>query len=413
MTPLRIGVVTLDPQRGRHPARLPVSHRRLRRRCRADGPRLCGRQRRHAGRRLPAAARPGRTWRVAVPGYHQALFCGFAARHLLRAGADRVLFLDADEFVDLPDRAAIQASLARMEHPGDIGTWSWRDCIPDRLGAPPVFGHPPVPERRALAGPGPVPLPQGGAEPGPLPRLRRPGRADGGRALLARRCRSDAKRPARHPPARAAALRRADAAQGGAGVPGRAGPVRPRPHRRQPLGGGPGPHRRRRAGRRRRPRMGRPLRRAWRRGCPYGRVGPARPRLHPAHPGRGARRPPGPAAPRPGGRLAGRGRRAAHLVACPLRRHGAGNWPTACCAPPPPPRRYGPTRSWSAPRCRTSPARCCRRARGCWPSAPPRPSPACSPPPTRPPARSTPCWRTASPRRAWPQPTPRCPPAAC
>ena len=80
--------------------------------------------------------RPGwAAWRVAVPGYHQALFCGFAARRLLRAGADRVLFLDADEFVDLPDRAAIQAALARMEETGDIGTWSWRDCIPDQLGA--------------------------------------------------------------------------------------------------------------------------------------------------------------------------------------------------------------------------------------------------------------------------------------
>ena len=86
-------------------------------------------------------ARPGwEAWRVAVPGHHQAAFTGFAARRLLRAGADRVLFLDADEFVDLPDRAALQEALARMDQPGDVGVWRWRDCVPDRLGAPPAFG---------------------------------------------------------------------------------------------------------------------------------------------------------------------------------------------------------------------------------------------------------------------------------
>ena len=73
-------------------------------------------------------------WRIAVPGHHQAAFTGFAARHLLRAGVDRVLFLDADEFVDLPSRAAIQDALARMDQPGDIGVWQWRDCVPDRMG---------------------------------------------------------------------------------------------------------------------------------------------------------------------------------------------------------------------------------------------------------------------------------------
>lgn len=79
-------------------------------------------------------------WRVAVPGYHQALFCGFAARHLFRAGVDQVLFLDADEFIDLPDRAALDAALARMDQPGDIGVWAWRDCVPDRLGGALGFG---------------------------------------------------------------------------------------------------------------------------------------------------------------------------------------------------------------------------------------------------------------------------------
>jgi len=93
---------------------------------------------------LLAAACAGRAgwaaWRVAVPGHHQAAFTGFAARRLLRAGVDRVLFLDADEFVDLPDRAALVGALARMDRPGDIGVWRWRDCVPDRLGSPPVFG---------------------------------------------------------------------------------------------------------------------------------------------------------------------------------------------------------------------------------------------------------------------------------
>ena len=85
--------------------------------------------------------RPGwEAWRIAVPGHHQSAFAAFAARRLLRAGADRVLFLDADEFVDMPDRTAMQGALARMDQPGDIGVWHWRDCVPDRLGAPPTFG---------------------------------------------------------------------------------------------------------------------------------------------------------------------------------------------------------------------------------------------------------------------------------
>ena len=90
---------------------------------------------------VACGAQPGwAAWRVAVPGYHQALFCGFAARHLFRAGVDQVLFLDADEFIDLPDRSALDAALARMDQPGDIGVWSWRDCVPDRLGGALGFG---------------------------------------------------------------------------------------------------------------------------------------------------------------------------------------------------------------------------------------------------------------------------------
>lgn len=85
--------------------------------------------------------RPGwSAWRIAVPGYHQAAFTGFAARHLLRGGVDRVLFLDADEFIDLPHRDALAAALGRMDQPGDIGVWRWRDCVPDRLEDTPVLG---------------------------------------------------------------------------------------------------------------------------------------------------------------------------------------------------------------------------------------------------------------------------------
>lgn len=84
--------------------------------------------------------RPGwETWRIAVSGHHQAAFTGFAARRLLRAGVDRVLFLDADEFLDLPDRAALHGALAGMDRPGDVGIWQWRDCVPDRLGS--VMAH--------------------------------------------------------------------------------------------------------------------------------------------------------------------------------------------------------------------------------------------------------------------------------
>ena len=85
--------------------------------------------------------RPGwAAWRIAVPGHHQAAFTGFAAHRLLRSGVDRVLFLDADEFVDLPHRAALAAALAPMDQPGDIGVWHWRDCVPDRLDVAPMPG---------------------------------------------------------------------------------------------------------------------------------------------------------------------------------------------------------------------------------------------------------------------------------
>jgi len=87
---------------------------------------------------LAAAARqrPGwQHWRVEVSGYHQAAFCGFAMRHLFAAtDTDIVLFLDADEFLDVADRAALEGLLAPLAGQSrTVGRLAWRNACPLRL----------------------------------------------------------------------------------------------------------------------------------------------------------------------------------------------------------------------------------------------------------------------------------------
>jgi len=79
--------------------------------------------------------RPGWVrWRVDVPGHHQAVFSAFAMRHLFETtDTDMVFFLDADEFLDVPDRAALERALAGIEGERTAGRFDWVDCIPERL----------------------------------------------------------------------------------------------------------------------------------------------------------------------------------------------------------------------------------------------------------------------------------------
>ena len=80
-------------------------------------------------------ARPGWVrWRVEVPGHHQALFSAFAMRHLFETtDTDMVLFLDADEFLNVSDRATLELALDNIAGERTAGQFEWIDCIPERL----------------------------------------------------------------------------------------------------------------------------------------------------------------------------------------------------------------------------------------------------------------------------------------
>jgi hypothetical protein len=81
------------------------------------------------------AQRPGWTlWRLEPIGYHQTVFNIFALRHLMRhTDADVAIFLDADEFIDVPDRTSLEVALAGLTDPDRIGYMRWRNVVPDRL----------------------------------------------------------------------------------------------------------------------------------------------------------------------------------------------------------------------------------------------------------------------------------------
>jgi hypothetical protein len=78
------------------------------------------------------AGRPGwQRWHVAVPGYYQSHFTTFAVRHLFAATqADAVFLLDADEFIDVPDRAALLALLQTCTAPRCVPALAWVNAVP-------------------------------------------------------------------------------------------------------------------------------------------------------------------------------------------------------------------------------------------------------------------------------------------
>ena len=75
---------------------------------------------------------PGwRHWTIDLVGNHQQAVANFASRWLLdHTDADFVLPLDADEFIDVPDRATLQARLATVDGHGLAGRFHWRNCAP-------------------------------------------------------------------------------------------------------------------------------------------------------------------------------------------------------------------------------------------------------------------------------------------
>ena len=92
-------------------------------------------------------------WHVEPVGYHQAAFNGRALRHLFeRTDADIIMFLDADEFINVPDRASLVAAFAQLTDVDRIGELKWRNVVPGRtdtraispgepIWLPPVAGH--------------------------------------------------------------------------------------------------------------------------------------------------------------------------------------------------------------------------------------------------------------------------------
>lgn len=83
------------------------------------------------------AQRPGWSmWHLEPVGYHQPLFTGFAVRHVVQhTDADFIILLDADEFIDVPDRAAFETVLATLTDPDRIGRLVWRNVVPERYDA--------------------------------------------------------------------------------------------------------------------------------------------------------------------------------------------------------------------------------------------------------------------------------------
>jgi hypothetical protein len=81
------------------------------------------------------ARRAGWTmWHIDAVGYHQSAFCGAALAHLMRnTDADVVMLLDADEFINVPDRASLVASFAGLTDPDGVGSLNWLNAVPARL----------------------------------------------------------------------------------------------------------------------------------------------------------------------------------------------------------------------------------------------------------------------------------------
>ena len=80
-------------------------------------------------------AQPAWTWwRIAIPGFHQSLFTAFALRHVFATTeADAVFFLDADEFIDVANRGALEAMLASCTADRTLPVLRWHNAIPRNL----------------------------------------------------------------------------------------------------------------------------------------------------------------------------------------------------------------------------------------------------------------------------------------
>ncbi len=87
---------------------------------------------------------PGwRHWTVDLAGNHQQAIANFAWRWLLEhTDADIVVPLDADEFIDVPDRATLEARFAGLAASNLAGSFQWRNCVPAGPANPLTFDTP-------------------------------------------------------------------------------------------------------------------------------------------------------------------------------------------------------------------------------------------------------------------------------
>lgn len=90
-----------------------------------------------SGRAIAAACarRPGWTlWHIDAVGFHQVSLTSYALTHLMQhTDADAVVLLDADEFIDVPDRSSLVAALSQLTDPDSVGILRWLNAVPARL----------------------------------------------------------------------------------------------------------------------------------------------------------------------------------------------------------------------------------------------------------------------------------------
>ena len=99
------------------------------------------------------ANRPGWTmWHLEPVGYHQTLFSSFALRHMMsNTDADIVVFLDADEFIDVAGRAPLERACETLSDADRVGLLFWRNTVPERLDARAIQPGEPIWRAPALA----------------------------------------------------------------------------------------------------------------------------------------------------------------------------------------------------------------------------------------------------------------------
>jgi hypothetical protein len=79
--------------------------------------------------RMACHARPGwRCWRGEYEGHHHKHAVTLGMQRLFEdTDADFVCLLDADEFIDVPDRASLEQMLTALEAPELVGQLFWRN----------------------------------------------------------------------------------------------------------------------------------------------------------------------------------------------------------------------------------------------------------------------------------------------